>query len=87
MFQEIKMSIKLKFGTNTISNMLNSMVIFCFRPQLIFLGKFAQRKIKIVFKGEELEYAEFDGVIKFFCLIPETFFIYKSGKKESKIFV
>ena len=51
------------------------------------MGKFAQKKIKIVFKGEELEYAEFDGVIRCFCLIPEIFFIYKSGKKESKIFV
>lgn len=46
-----------------------------------------KKKFNIVFKGEELEYAEFDGVIKCFCLIPEIFFIYKSGKKESKIFV
>ena len=51
MVQEIKMSIKLKFGANTISNMLNWMVMFflCFRPQLIFLGKFAQKKIQNCF--------------------------------------
>ena len=43
--------LKVKFGTQTNSNMQNSMMVFtffCVRPEISYLGKFSQKKIKIV---------------------------------------
>ena len=75
---------KLKFGTQTNSNMQNSMVVFiflCFRPETHFLGKVGSKNQNCQFK---LKFRTQTNVNmeNSFCFGPEKAFLGKFGPKS-----